>query len=273
MPFLDPYRGPLPPQVDKIWVIVPFSRPEHLVRVMGNFARQTFPGRRLLIVENGAALGSVPSHTPCFVLSSAPHQSHAKNEALAFIKRHGGGFFTTMDDDDWYGPGYLDELAGYAKSYDALGKQWHFVSLGEGGEPGDTELSQPKPQLLLCNRLSTNTDNAWFTGGTISGWSETALPFPVTPGEDLAWCEKMKRAGAKLRGLSQYHYLYRRSYAGAKHTWPATREAFVKSIQGYGPWEFPATEAGEIDLQIVTGEKQPTNYRVLGQPRFIPVPI
>ncbi len=263
-PFLKPYPGPRPPQVDKIWVIVPLSRPEHLERVLGNFGRQTFPGKRLLIVENGPALGSVPKDTLCLTITSAPHQSHAKNEAVAFIKRHGGGFFSTMDDDDWYGPGYLDEVAGYAKTCDALGKQWHFVSLGEG-------LQDPAPQLLYCNRLHTDQDNAWLTGGTISGWSETALPFPVTPGEDLGWCEKMKAQGAKVRGLSAYHYLYRRSYAGAAHTWSASREAFVKSIQGYGPWEFPCA-GGEIDLGIITGDKQPTEYRVLGQPRFISVP-
>lgn len=275
-PFLKPYPGPRPPQVDKIWVIVPFSRPENLPRILQNFSRQHFQGKKLILIGNGRA-----AHQTLQVLQasaearlnldsvvwgrSSEHQSHAKNEALAFIKRHGGGFFTTMDDDDWYGPGYLDELAGYAKTYDALGKQWHFVSLGEG-------LSDPTPQLLFCNRLHVDQDNAWLTGGTISGWAETALPFPVTPGEDLGWCEKMKAQGAKIRGLSAYHYLYRRSYAGAAHTWSATRKAFVKSIQGYGPWEFPLTAEGEIDLAIVIGDKQPTEYRVLGQPRFIPAP-
>jgi hypothetical protein len=264
MALLKPYPGPLPSQIDKIWVVVPFSRPGHLARVLGNFARQRFIGKRLIIVENGGALGSVPQPTPCLVLHSPEHVSHAKNAALDFIKKQGGGFFTTMDDDDWYGPGYLDEVAGHARSYDALGKQRHFVSLGD-------DIQDPAPQLLLTGRLQANLDPApWFTGGTISGWAETALPYRAVPAEDIDWCDRMRAQGARLRGLSIYHYLYRRSYAGAKHTWEQTRGRFIAGHLHTDTLEFPVTGAGEIDIEIVTGEKTPTRYRVVGQPRFIP---
>ncbi len=264
---LKDYPGPLPPQVDKIWVVVPFSRPEHLQRVLANFERQSFPGKRLIIVENGPALGSVPRDTLCFTLQSAPHTSHAKNEALSFIKQHGGGFFATMDDDDWYGPGYLDEVAGYARSYDALGKQRHFVSLGD-------DIRSPPPQLILSNRLQADLDPApWFTGGTVSGWAEAALPYRAVPAEDLDWCARMQAQGKRLRGLSAYHYLYRRSYAGSRHTWPQPRERFLEAQLHRDALEFPLTPEGDIDLAFVTGEKSPLEYRVLGQERFIPVAV
>lgn len=264
MPLIEPYAGPRLPEVDKIWVVVPFSRPENILRVFENFDRQAFRGKRLLIVENGPALGAVPGHIPCVVISSDPHPSHAKNEALSFIKRHGGGFFTMMDDDDWYGPGYLDEVAGFAKTCDGSGKPWHFVSLGEG-------IPDPPPQLFLCHRLQANHDAQWLTGGAISGWAETALPFRAMPAEDVDWSSRMIAQGGRLRSLSIYHYLYRRSYAGAKQAWQISREAFLKSVTPLSPLEFPLTTEGEIDLAIVTGEKSPTEYRVLGQKRFIPV--
>jgi hypothetical protein len=264
VPLLKPCPAPLPPQIDKIWVVVPFSRPEHLARVLGNFSRQRFPGKRLILVENGRALGSVPRDTLAFVLSSAPHISHAKNEALEFVKRHGGGFFTVMDDDDWYGPSYLDEIAGFARSYAALGKQRHFISLGD-------DIPDPKPQLLLANRIQADLNpGSWFTGGTISGWSETALPYRAVPAEDLDWCDRMRAHGARLRGLSIYHYLYRRSYAGAVHTWTQSRQAFLDAHRHLGALEFPVTESGAVDLEIVTGDKAPPEYRVVGQERFIP---
>ena len=232
--------------------------------MLGNFARQRFPGKRLIIVENGPAIGSVPRPMDCDILSSPTHIAHAKNAALDFIKKQGGGFFATMDDDDWYGPGYLDELAGYARSFDGLGKQRHFVSLGD-------DLREPAPELFLTNRIHQDLVPAsWLSGGTISGWAETALPFRAVQTEDLDWCSRMQAQGARLRGLSIYHYLYRRSYAGAAHTWAQSRERFRDSLKNKDTLEFPLTEAGNIDFDIVTGEKAPTKYRVVGQKRFIP---
>lgn len=261
---IKPYPGPLAPQVEKIWVIVPFRRVEHFDRMIENFGRQRFPGKRLLIVENGPAVGyCLPrlEKGSAVILTSGEHQSLAKNEAVRWIRSHDGGFFATMDDDDWYGPGYLDEIAGYAKDYDVLGKQWHFVSLGEG---------TPDPALLLLNSRYADQDGSWFTGGSISGWSETATEFPLTEAEDVSWCERMRSAGARLRSLSVYHYLYRRSYAGAAHAWGASRDTFERAVTGSTALEFPVSE-GEIDLDLVTGERAPTEYRLLGQERFIPV--
>lgn len=268
---LKPYPGPRSPQVDTIWVIVPFSRPEQAARVRDNFARQRFPGKKLLIVGNGR-LGNAGTLSigGAHWISSGEHQSLAKNEAIAFIKKQGGGFFATMDDDDWYGPGYLDELAGYAKSYDALGKRRHFVSLGDDLSGTDAL----PPQLLLCNRrYADSEDAAWLTGGTISGWAETAAEFPMMKeAEDLAWCDRMHQKGARLRGLSIYHYLYRRSYAGAKHTYVRDRGKFIEGLKNHDALELSTLpEGGEVDLGIVTGEKAPEYCRVLGQSRFVPI--
>lgn len=232
---------------------------------MENFHRQRFVNKRLLVVENGRAIGTFQSPSVAIIISSTSHVSAAKNAALAFIKAHGGGFFTIMDDDDWYGPGYLDEIAGYARSYDALGKQRHFTSLGD-------DLTDSAPQLLLSHRIHADLDPAsWFTGGTISAWAETALPYRAVPAEDIDWCDRMSAQGLRLRGLSTYHYLYRRSYAGAAHTWEQTRGRFIQTHSYNDTLEFPLTGEGNIDIDIVTGERAPTEYRVLGQKRFIPV--
>ncbi len=270
---LKPYPGPRDPQVNTIWVVVPFSRPERYHDMLGNFLRQRFPGKKLLVVENGRSENSgLPHAYGSHWITSGPHQSLAKNEAIAFIKKQGGGFFATMDDDDWYGPGYLDELAGYAKSYDALGKRRHFVSLGDDlSDPHDSP-----PQLLLCNRrYADSEDAAWLTGGTISGWAETAAEYPMMKeAEDLAWCDRMHQQGARLRGLSIYHYLYRRSYAGAQHTYVRDRGKFIDGLKNHDALELsmtPQGDAGLIDLDIVTGEKAPGYCRVLGQQRWFPV--
>ncbi len=262
---IAPYPGPRSPQVTCLWVIVPFRRRAHLPRVLENFSRQRFSEKRLLLIENGAAIGAAKALGTCvptMVLESREHQSIAKNEALAYIRKQGGGFFTTMDDDDWYGPGYLDELAGYARSYEAIGKLWHFVSLGEG-------IGDPLPQLLLCNRRYADQETQWLTGGTISAWAEDAVDFPiVSDAEDIAWSAAMVRRGARIRALSIYHYLYRRSYAGATHTWKGSREFFLRTVSPAGPLEFPLAPSGDIDLEIVTGARRPSELRLVGKGRL-----
>jgi hypothetical protein len=265
VPLLAPCPAPRSPEVDTIWVIVPHSRPEHLKRLHDNFNRQRFPQKKLVVVYNGRALTEFGECAPMQGWAfSREHPSLAKNAGIDHIKKRGGGFFTVMDDDDWYGPGYLDELAGYARSYDALGKQRHFISLGEG-------IEDPAPSLLLANRRYADIESTTgFTGGTISGWTDTALPFLVIPAEDIDWCSRMRSLGMRMKGLSIYHYLYRRSYAGAQHTWAQSRERFRDKLLHRDTLEFPLTESGDIDIAIVTGEKAPGRYRVLGQERFIP---
>lgn len=265
LPLLPPYPGHRSPAVKTIHVIVPFSRPEHYERTLENFRRQRFPGKILYLVENGAALGTAEREglTGATVLASEAHPSSAKNVALEYIRRAGGGFFTTFDDDDWYGPGYLDELAGHAKSATVVGKLWHFVSFNEG-VPG------AEPELILSNRIYANRTAHWLTGGTISGFAEEACLYPKTPAEDVYYCKKMEDLGGTIRCLSLYHYLYRRNYAGARHTWQESREKFLAKQAGQMALEFPAKD-GAVDLDLVTGARAPTEYRVVGQPRFIPV--
>ncbi len=251
---------PRSPEVKAIRVIVPFARPEHLPRVLENFRRQSFPDKHLVIVENGDALGACAKAglTGVTVLTSEAHQASAKNVALEEIRRRGGGFFTTFDDDDWYGAEYLSELAGYAKSAGVIGKRQHFISVSEGS-------SDPSiPPLLLCHSPSyADQDSSWLTGGTISGFAEDACEFPRAEADDIYYCARMTRLGARLRALSIYHYLYRRNYPGARHVWPASRERLLHSIRGFRPLSFPLTPEGEVDLEIVSGAKPPASWLVL----------
>src|ERR1700731_3615442 len=96
--------APLPlrdAETDFVWVVVPFSRPENLSRVLENFARQKFPFKKLMLVLNGRAL---KHWKECHVevrwaelLTSDAHQSSAKNTALHEVRRRGGGFTVVMD--------------------------------------------------------------------------------------------------------------------------------------------------------------------------------
>lgn len=112
-----------------IYAVCPFSRPEFLGNVIENFERQTCSEKRLILVENGDAIGACEAQgfVPDILLTSQRHQSHAKNAGLDWITSNGGGWFSTFDDDDYYGPKYLEEVLECSEKGDIVGKSNHFV--------------------------------------------------------------------------------------------------------------------------------------------------
>lgn len=235
---------PLPlrePETDHVWVIVPFSRPENAQRVVDNFARQIFPGKRLLVVLNGSAKDSVQASSiflqaAAVLLTSDAHVGIAKNTALDEVRRRGGGFTAVMDDDDWYGPHYLTEMVGYARTYDLVGKGRHFIA-ADG-------------ELWLCGReRRARAGDDWITGGTICCWAESAPRYSewLRWGEDAALCKSASSSGMRLGTTDLYHYLYCRSSTG-KHTWPTSLEVLRASESAAG-----AIDLGPINYDVVSG--------------------
>jgi len=225
-------------ETDFVWVIVPFSRPENIERVLSNFSRQKFPFKRLVVVENGRALGASAPYRDriALVLNTERHQSIAKNLALHEIRKRGGGFTVVMDDDDWYGPSFLTEACGYAKTYDIVGKSRHFVSV-DGG-------------LWLCGREKAHSKYPSIAGSTVACWAEAAPEYPlVATGEEGDFCLKALRQGMSLFGTDLYHYLYLRD-SRADHTWGITAEDLRAHESARG-----ALDLGVIDYDIIKGER------------------
>ena len=125
---------------EDIYVIVPFSKPEFLENVKRNFVQQKHYNKKLIVVENGKGIGTCKKHgfEPDVLLTSDAHQSWARNEAINWVKAHGGGLCANFDDDDYYGPEYLSELhqnrgkANIIGKYDFYIKTILFVVLIEG---------------------------------------------------------------------------------------------------------------------------------------------
>jgi hypothetical protein len=238
------FELPLPPrirdaEVHSAWVLVPLSRPENLASVIGNFTRQRFPFKRLMVVENGRARGACAKlniiSSTTVVLHSASHQSSAKNIGLSEIRRRGGGFTVVMDDDDWYGPSYLAELCGYAKTYEVVGKSRNFLSMD--GE------------LWLCGRENIERQVSWVTGGALGCWAEDAAEYPlVSSGEDVAFCEKMRKGGARVFASSPYDYLYVRDSMN-QHAWDISARELRNYESARG-----SLHLGPTNLDIVTGK-------------------
>lgn len=206
-----PKTGTEPPEV---WVIVPASRPHRVGNVLGNFARQSHPNKRLAVAENGAAVGAYAGLHGVTVVRSDPRAGAARNAALDAVGAISpGAFVVTMDDDDFYAPGYISEHLAASSPRAVTGKRWGWVKFNSGlvffggWEPGPTR------GLLL--------------GGTLGFYERPDLRFDesIDCGEDSAFCRLANGLGLSTVLLTAANYcLSREGDAAADHTHKAKDE-------------------------------------------------
>jgi hypothetical protein len=234
----DGFQLKLESKIDTIWAIVAFSRPNTLPSIIKNFQNQTFPGKKLAIVENGKGIGTCKAHgfEPDLLLTSDTHQSYAKNEAIHYLKKHGGGIWTTWDDDDYYGPRYLEEIAhNFDSEINILGKTQIFILNSQS-------------KLWLAADYEEYASVTMVYGPTITGRIEEACDFHNCEwGEDNEWMADMIAAGAKARTTSKYHFLYNRSQPPEEHTFPITDYQILQCMPE-GVLEFD-----KLDYEIING--------------------
>lgn len=195
----------------EIWVIVPFSRPQYLENLKSNFLRQKFYNKKLIIVENGKGIGTCKrfGFKPDILLTSKPHQSDAKNKGIEALQDINAEFWTTFDDDDWYGPDYLQELYENSDKADIIGKSSIFNKTTEG-------------KLRLFSGLE-NASTFDLHGPTISGWTKSTIFFLNTGrwGEDMQFLYRLNDKGATFWSTSKYNFIYQR-FKSHDHAWTVT---------------------------------------------------
>jgi hypothetical protein len=185
-----------------------------LTNVLENFGRQTFLNKKLVIVENGPAVGACKEAniSPDILLTSDAHQSCAKNTGLHEVRKRGGGYCTTYDDDDYYGPRYLEELMEHAGEEDVVGKTSFFMRMSNGNL-----------RLYLDHRENSAVDDV-VLGPTISYWAEDAVEFKNTGdwGEDGRFVTDMLNRGAGVYTTSRWNFVAQRRSDVQSHSWTAT---------------------------------------------------
>lgn len=214
-------------RTSKLGVVAAVSRPERVEKIVALFAVQTFQDAELVLCLNGKARDANPSAgTKLACEGGTP--ARPRNAGLAYLRERGAGIVAFWDDDDYYGPGYLAELAGAleGKPRRVVGKHVRFVRYPDG--------------LYYCLAAQEN-----FLGGTMGGWVESLPPIPDLPAhEDHEWCELMRREGFELSSLGARHYVYNR--LPGLHAWKSTK---TQALHTYGP----ALYFGEAADSIVDG--------------------
>lgn len=181
--------------------------------MLANFERQS-TRVFLVVVENGAAIGSFPKHLPYTrVLRSSPGVTNALNVGLEYVKQHAHehDWFCKVDSDDWYGA----EYAVYATQHKCAAT----VQL-------DTLLRNKASRLWL---VQPQHGAPVLPGPTLAGLVSTAPYFPPRLyGEGQAWLADLTKQGLPVQHLRAGHFCHMRS-TGGQHTADNDDDEFLMS--------------------------------------------
>lgn len=224
-----------------IWMATGLHDVRWLPNVLSNFDRQTSIDKRLIIVENGEGIGSVPRSVPVddlvVVLQSDKGPAQPMNAALKWLRELGAtdDWFAKCDADDYYGPRYLESLAPAIRlRYDYTGRSRLYIRTTE-------------------NRLwfaHGKPDQYVFHGPTLAGRVGSSVDFPIVKdwGEDALWCMAMHNQGRSCVTLAPEHFCYQR-YANNDHAWPCSDRELR------GAWGVEFEDLGTFDRDVVDGIK------------------
>jgi glycosyltransferase involved in cell wall biosynthesis len=203
----------------KIWVIAPVGSDRNIANLAESFRRQEYQEKGLIVVENGEGFGACAKYNfkpDAIIRSNPPNQAIAKNLGVTMVRQLKGEFWATMDDDDYYGPKYLTELAFVAPKADIIGKQWNWVEFDDG--------------LWLFRGDSHDEYSTDVQGPTIAAWTAVSVPFKehLMICEDMQFCKDMVDAGARVYRSSSRFFCYNRK--SGVHRWPAAKALARKKM-------------------------------------------
>jgi hypothetical protein len=220
-----------------VTVVASVSRPGRIDFVLANFERQTQAAHLLLALNGAARDASVYAGPWTLLRCEGGTPARPRNAGLDWVKANSAGMVSFWDDDDYYGPGYLSEVAEALRGHPrrVVGKVIRFVEFDDG-------------VWLFLRRQGTA-----FLGGTMAGWASELPPIPDLPcHEDHEWCRLLERDGFELKALSGAHYIYNRKSGG--HAWDATR---TQMLHCYGPaissegGYVPRTTVPEVESEML----------------------
>jgi hypothetical protein len=195
--------------------VVPLGRPGRVDAVVALAARN--PGVHFILVENGPGIGAVPAGACVDVVRSAASAGAARNVGVQRARELHCDIVSFLDDDDYYGPDYLDEARIALESRDVVHKGIGFVRLPDGLHLFEHRRAY---RTMLGNSLSARVD-------ACPSFTE------CSSGEELAFTAEARRRGLREDVLPPFGFVYDRSQAG--HAYVCSPIQFLRA---HGPAAF-----------------------------------
>ncbi|WP_421629367.1 glycosyltransferase family protein [Corynebacterium pseudogenitalium] len=207
-------------------VICSSNRPDNVLHLLGQFARQSVEERELILVTHGYKLNQERLHElyldlgiePSTVtLLEAPQTWSLGNCLNAGVSESNGDFIAKFDDDDYYLPHYLEDMrnAVMYSGADLVGKQAAYAYV-----QGSNSLVLRRPDQ---EHLWTN----FVAGPTLFGPRATFEQHPFedrTTGEDTAFLKSIIAVNGRIYSTDRFNFIQVR---GDNHTWKLSDAEFI----------------------------------------------
>lgn len=214
-----------------VWPRIPVScllvskRPQAVLHALRRLQAQTYVDFEIIVLMHGVdvpeALRAEALDSRAIQIMSAP-ASLCLGECLNLaFARASGEFWFKFDDDDSYGPRYIEDMMRYASllDHDLVGKPMafhHFAS--------DDSLYCDPQQYAHGNTLHRgNWEDGVVCGATLGGRRAVleTIPFPThrRHGTDSAFLAACRRAGLSLLVCDPFNFVACRSSDARQHTW------------------------------------------------------
>jgi hypothetical protein len=195
------------------WIVVPFSRPHLQRRVIANIKRQRAKAS-VLIIEHKCSVDWPQGFS--VISSKGSSVGEVKNDGLRWLRdniRH--PYVIAMDDDDFYGDGYVSEHLELARPGVAWCKKGMWAQLDSGLTffPGIYGFKQEVNE-------NPNGATLGFFLRDVGGYDEN-----VPAAEELGILKSLQEKGGHLLNSSPRHFCCVR-IKPEEHTWKASEEKF-----------------------------------------------
>lgn len=220
---------PGPQQVAHLLVTM---RPQLLERCLNRFRADRYPHRELVVVLHGDDLDMVaaralvrPGESVTILEASASRSlGDCLNMAIAHTE---APLWMKLDDDDYYGPAYTQDMMLYRRAIDAplMGKPPAFIHLEQGNELRWDPMWAAHANLLHDAEEATA---ALVAGGTLTGKREVleTVGFSAARrgGSDSEFIQRCFEHGYGLLATDYFNFVRYRAAAADAHTWKVSDE-------------------------------------------------
>lgn len=230
-----------PEQRQLVSAILVSNRPELVHDQIRVLCDQSYPDVEILVTLHGESLTDEireavdrASDTHRIVTAVLPGSLSLGQCLNETIESSSGDLLAKIDDDDFYGPAYVEDAVhafDYSKA-DVVGKATQFTYMAEADE---TILRRPGQEDRVMNGSPTGA--SMLT--TRRTWAE--VRFPHRPRfVDSVFVRGARSIGATVYASSRWEFCYVRNASG--HTWEASTDAL---LAGSEP-AFPGFDAREV---------------------------
>lgn len=209
-------------------IIACTNKPNYIDNIFVNYERSNYPVKELLLIINNNKISLKDCNLKATNFNNVKifqlDETCTLGECLNYgVEKSKYDYISKMDDDDYYGPNYLEDTMNVFKYTDAkvTGKLTYFVYFEDKNTLG-----------IMCNNWEYKYVLS-VAGGTITAKKDVfdRVKFGnVSFGEDKLFLEACHKLGYRIFSSNKYNYVLNRHKNLEEHTWKIHSEDFIKHI-------------------------------------------